>query len=66
MKDKAKANQKLESVCGFFFGFCFVVGPFLMLLSKIFLSPRIWLLPTTYHKERDFATILVFVIVLEK
>jgi len=72
MRDKARANHKLENVCVcmcfFFFGFFFVVGPFFMFLSrsKRFLSPRIWLLPTNYHKERDFSTILIFVIVLEK
>jgi hypothetical protein len=35
-RDKARANQKLENVCVilFFFGFCFVVGPFFMFLSR--------------------------------
>ncbi len=55
-------------VCFFSLGFvlCWVLFFMFLSRSKIYLSSRIWLLPTNYHKERDFATILVFVIVLEK
>ncbi len=67
---KVKRSREV-GFCIFFFGFCFVLGPFFFFMffsnPKYFLSPRIWLLPTKLstiegfcHKERDFAMVLVF------